>query len=176
MSQPTLKNLQSPKTRGRDVRIGPASLFTLVVIVCMAVLVVLAASTAHATLVMSMRMAASTHDFYVDERVGQVLLSNIDSTLGDARAASKSADAAASELESALPEICASATSEAKDEADVTASLEGRRLNAEITCNNGRVLKIGVTILDDATYRIDKWEMTAVENEEQPTGNLWTGA
>jgi hypothetical protein len=30
--------------------------------------------------------------------------------------------------------------------------------------------------MDDATYRIDKWEMTAVENEEQPTGNLWTGA
>jgi hypothetical protein len=176
MSQPTLNNAKMPKTRQRNVRIGPVSLFALVALVCLSVLAVLAASTANATFVMSQRMADSTHAFYDDERAGQTLVAGVDGALGDARAAASGDEAALRAVEAALPGLCAAAEAEAGEGANVAASLDGRRLSAEITCHNGRMLKIEVTIMDDATYRIDEWEMTAVENEEQPTGNLWTGA
>lgn len=176
MSQLMTKQPRGAKARQRNVRIGPVSLFALVALVCLAVLAVLAASTANATYVMSQRLADSTTAFYEDERAGQVLVSGVDSVLGDARSGSADGDAAARAVEAALPGICSAAEAEAGEGADVTASFDGRRLSAEITCHNGRMLKIDVMVMDDATYRIDKWEMTAVENEEQPTGNLWTGA
>ena len=52
---------------GRNVRIGPASLFTLVIIVCLSVLAVLGASTAHAAWAMSQRMGTATSEFYQNE-------------------------------------------------------------------------------------------------------------
>lgn len=158
--------------RGESVRIGPASLFTLVIIVCLAVLAVLAASTANATLVMSQRMGTANQEFYLDDAAGQVLLAEIDQALAGAR----DGDEAARAVGAALPGICSRAEESAGGKASVDASFEGRRVNAEITCHNGRVLKITVALLDDATYRIDRWKMTAVQNEEQPTGSLWTGA
>ena len=55
-------------------------------------------------------------------------------------------------------------------------NVSGQQVRAEFSCANGRTLKIVVTVLPDGTYRIDKWKMTAVVNEEQPMGNLYTGA
>lgn len=176
MSRATLIKQKASRARDRNVRIGPVSLFALVALVCLAVLAVLAASTANATYVMSQRMADSMHAFYDDERAGQVLVAGVDDVLGSARAQAAGGDEAARAAEAALPRICAAAREEAGEGADVTASLDGRRLSAAVTCHNGRVLKIELAIMDDATYRIDNWEMTAVENEEQPTGSLWTGA
>lgn len=158
------------------VRIGPISLFTLVIVVCLSVLAVLAASTANATYAMSERMGIATQDYYLDDAAGQVLVAGIDGALEDVRATGGDRDAAVRAVESALPDICEKARERAGGDADVTASCEEGRVNAEITCHNGRMLKVTVAVLDDATYRIDRWKMTAVENEEQPTGNLWTGA
>ena len=161
---------------GRNVRIGPASLFTLVIIVCLSVLAVLGASTAHAAWAMSQRMGTATSEFYQNETAGQELVARMDDVLGGVRAAGGSATDAANAVQAALPGICNQARQAAGGEVEVTASFDGRRVNGEITCHNGRVLKVTVTVLDDSTYRIDRWKMTAVQNEEQPTGSLWTGA
>ena len=50
--------------RGENARIGPVSLITLIIVVCMAVMGVLAASTAHATATISSRQAEATKYLY----------------------------------------------------------------------------------------------------------------
>lgn len=176
MIQETDRDAAKRAPKGARVRIGPASLFTLVIIVCLSVLAVLAASTANATYAMSARMGTATQEYYLDDAAGQVIVAGIDETLAGVRANGGDAAAAMRALDSDLSGICERARAYAGGNVDVTASMEDGQVNAEIDCHNGRVLKVTVTVLDDATYRIDCWKMTAVQNEEQPTGNLWTGA
>ena len=45
---------------GNDVRIGPISVFTLIIVICLAVLAVLAFTSANATLVTTQRQATAT--------------------------------------------------------------------------------------------------------------------
>lgn len=165
-----------PQSDGGNARIGPISVVTLVIVIGMAVLAVLAVSTANATLVMSQRLATSTDEYYLDDRAAQVFLAHVDAELGAVRAAGGKGQAAGEAIARSLEGICADAAFELAGEVDVTASFEEGVIKGEFTCHNGRVLKIEVAVNDDATYSIARWKMTAVENEEQPTGSLWTGA
>ena len=62
-------------TRGRgSVRIGPISLFALVIILCLAVMAVLSVTTAQATYAAAERQASFTTDTYANERAGQELV------------------------------------------------------------------------------------------------------
>lgn len=176
MTTPAVPYTAGGPGAARNVRNGPASLFTLVVILCLAVLAVLAASTAQATLLMSQRLAVANQEFYLAEEAGQTLLAGLDGALGEVRDGAGAQRDAAQAVEMALPEICENARQAVDGKADIAATFEGGRVNVEITCHNGRTLKASIAILDDATYRIDRWKTTAVENEEQPTGTLWTGA
>ena len=56
-----------PVSREENVRIGPVSVFTLIIIICLAVLAVLTISTANASLVLSQRQAVAAHELYLDE-------------------------------------------------------------------------------------------------------------
>ncbi len=61
-------------TRGRgSVRIGPISLFALVIILCLAVMAVLSVTTAQATYAAAERQALFTNDTYANERAAQEL-------------------------------------------------------------------------------------------------------
>ena len=53
---------------------GPVSLFALVVALCLAVMAVLAVTTARASMALAERQAAFTADDYANETVGQELL------------------------------------------------------------------------------------------------------
>ena len=54
----------------------------------------------------------------------------------------------------------------------VAASIAGNKVSAQFNCENGRTLDIVVTVRNNGTYRIDKWKMSAVQNEEPPQGQL----
>lgn len=161
---------------GENVRIGPLTLFVLIVVLCMAVLAVLAVSTAGASQTMTARIATATEEQYLNESAAQVLVAGVDGVLGDIRSSRGSAEQAARALETALPGVVDRARQATQQKVDIEAFVEGKRFNATFTCKNGRKLRLEATILEDVTYHIDRWKMVAVENEEQPTGTLWTGA
>lgn len=163
------------QARDRDVRIGPISLFTLIIVICLAVLAVLTFATANASLVMTQRQATATTELYLDETAAQTFMAGVSDQLAAVKAEGGSGAEGALALEDALVDLRDRAQEAAGGRVSVIANVDEQQLHAEFACENGRVLNIMVTIRDDCTYRIDKWKMTAVQNEEEPAGNLWTG-
>ena len=145
------------------VRIGPISVFTLIAVICLAVLAVLAFSTANAAYTMSQRQATSVSGLYLNETAAQEFVAGIDEAL-----AGEGGDG----VERALPALCQAAQKATDGRVTASASMEGNVVSAQFVNDNGRVLTIEVTIRDNDTYRIDKWKVTAVQNEEEPQGNL----
>ena len=64
-----------------SVRIGPISLFTLIIILCLAVLAVLSITTARAELSITERQAATTTETYQLEVQGQEFVAAVDGAL-----------------------------------------------------------------------------------------------
>lgn len=145
------------------VRIGPVSLLTLIAVLCLAVLAVLAVSSANASMTMAQRQADSTLGKYLNEVAAQEFVARVDDALTSGGPTS---------VEPALKDACNAAGEAAGGAVTATSSLVNGVVYAEFTGKSGRVLTIEVTIRDDATYRIDKWKVTAVQNDEQPQGNL----
>ena len=162
-------------SRGDDVRIGPISLFTLIAVICLAVLAVLAFSTSNATYIMTQRQAQATSELYLDETAAQEFIAGLSDELASVRNAGGTGAEAAQRVQSSLVTLRDAAQDAANGQVEVTASVSDGTVRAEFACDNGRVLTIVVTIRDNATFRIDKWKMTAVQNEAEPEGNLWTG-
>ena len=162
-------------SRPQRVRIGSISVFALVVIISLAVLAILALSTANASLVMSQRQAQAMTELYLDERAAQEFVAGTDALLAEARA-NGSADDAGQEgiraVQGALDKLCANARSTASGKVRATAAVDGQQITAEFACDNGRLLNIVLVVRDNGTYRVDKWKMTAVQNEEPPEGQL----
>ena len=150
-------------TREERIRIGPISLFTLIAVISLAVLAVLAFSTANASYTFSQRQASSIAAVYLNESAGQELVAGIDDELSKGGSAN---------LQAALPMIAAAAENAVDGRVTVSAKMVDNVVYAEITNENNRVLTIEVTIRDNGTYRIDKWKVTAIQNEEEPQGSL----
>lgn len=64
-----------------SVRIGPISLFTLIIVLCLAVLTVLSVTTSLAELSTTERQAATTTETYQLEAVGQQFVADVDAAL-----------------------------------------------------------------------------------------------
>ena len=158
-----------------DVRIGPLSVFTLIVVICMAVLAVLAFSTANASLTMTQRQAEATTEMYLDESAAQQFVAGIDDALAPVREADGTGSEGVNAVRGALVSLRDAAQDASGGRVTAVASVVDNEVRAEFACKNGRTLSIVVTIRDDATFRIDKWKMTAVQNEAEPAGKLWTG-
>lgn len=157
------------------MRIGPISVITLIIVICMAVMGVLAISTSFATQTIANRQADATQRLYLDECAGQEFVAGVDDALADARDAGGSASSGARAVEDALDGICEQARAAADGRVDCTASVDGATVTAEFICENTRMLGITITILDDATYRIDEWKMTSAQDELDTMGTLWAG-
>ena len=179
MSQEPMQALP-PVSREENVRIGPISVFALIIIICMAVLAVLTISTANASLVLSQRQAVATQELYLDETAAQTFLAEMDDHLATVRTGTSSTTNVSAEALRTIEDNLVPMRNAAQDAVDgqveIICNVDGQQVKAEFSCANGRTLKIVVTILSNGTYRIDKWKMTAVENVEQPMGNLYTGA
>ena len=185
--------------RVSTVRMGPISVFALVIILCLAVLGVLSASTATAGSSLAQRQASFAADDYRNEVAGQQLYAAADDALAPVRAAGGDAAAVSAALEAALPDITAaaqegfaeggsvSAEPDAASEASavsapaepaipsVQASIEGSTLSAHIQSSSGRCLDIQLEVQPDATLAVTAWKATTLWVEDD-TDVIWQGA
>lgn len=161
--------------RGENVRIGPITIITLIIVVCMAVMGVLAASTANATSTISQRQANATKYLYDNERAAQEFVACVDDVLARVRASGGTANEGAVAVTDGLDAICERARSAADGEVSCTASVDGTEVMAEFSCGEMRLLNVTLVIQRDVSYRIGQWKSTSAQPDGQTGGNLWTG-
>ena len=185
--------------RVSTVRMGPISVFALVIILCLAVLGVLSASTATAGSSLAQRQASFAADDYCNEVAGQQLYAAADDILAPVRATGGDAAAATAALEAALPDITAAAQegfAEGEPSAEpvaasgatatpdsaaelatpsVQASIEGSTFSAHIQSSSGRCLDIQLEAQPDATLVVTAWKATTLWVEDD-TDVVWQGA
>ena len=149
-------------TRGRgSVRIGPISLFALVIILCLAVMAVLSVTTAQATYAAAERQASFTTDTYANEQAAQEFVSDVDAMLAQVRAEGGGLAEALAAAQRALP---------------AGAELDGSAVKAEFTADSGRTLAVVLQIHADATYSVASWKATTLWTERGAGETLWSGA
>ena len=148
-----------------SVRIGPISLFMLVIVICISVMAVLAVSTAKATYTLTERQAEAVENVYENETAAQTLLSLVDKQL-----ATGVTEADRLWGLSNLAERVSTATTQAE------VWVEGDYLVAQFVTDGSKYLDIRVEICEDASYRIESWKATTQwpESETESTG-LWMG-
>lgn len=149
----------SKKDRG-SVRIGPVSLFSLIILLSLAVLSVLTLSTAQAAYTSAIKQASFSDDLYQNEMLGNDLLALVDTEL---KAASDKGDTRAqalNSLEKTLPEY---------------AQVEGNEVRGQIIAESGRTLTIILTISSDLQYSVSSWKAT-IEWNANDDETLWLGA
>lgn len=188
-----------------SVRMGPISLFTLVIIICLAVMAVLAMSTSQATYAAAEKQARFTVDTYANEQVAQQFVAEIDAALAPLRTAATStattADTTTENAESADSSETATAgsvstpatsgdaamtaviaslggTQVSDNEGSITydAQVENNEVHATFVAESGRTLSITLAINSDATYALSAWKATTQWNETGSGATLWSGA
>ena len=174
-----------------SVRIGPISLFTLIVILCLAVLAVLSVTTARAELSITERQAATTTETYELESAAQRFVADVDGALaqGDAALAVVLADygiAADSGATPAAGETIEDDTMVAGGDTPAGATLDdtaissggtfdGTLLSATFAMESGRTLAVVLRINDNGTYTIEQWKTTTQWTDDGTGANLWLG-
>ena len=144
-----------------SVRIGPISLFTLVIILCLAVMAVLSATTAQATYSAAEKQALFTNDTYQNEQAAQSAVAVIDAALESVRASGGGLDEALAAGDEALP---------------ADAQRDGARVLMTFASPSGRTLDVELTITANATYEISQWKATTQWTNDGPGATLWSGA
>ncbi|HIY79318.1 MAG TPA: hypothetical protein IAA42_02650 [Candidatus Olsenella excrementavium] len=151
------------RTAGGSVRMGPVSLFALVVALCLAVMAVLAVTTARASMALAERQAAFTADDYANEAVGQELLARV-------RAVADEGGAGA--VGTRLYDLLAACSGE--DGPALTATINEGQLSAHIESASGRCLDVVLAIGENGEVSVGSWRATTLWDED--TGDvLWTG-
>ncbi|MEG2024523.1 MAG: S4A5 electrogenic sodium bicarbonate cotransporter 4 [Gordonibacter sp.] len=146
--------------RRGSVRIGPISLFTLIITLCLAVMAVLSVTTAQATYVAAERQALFTSDTYANERAAQEFTAKVDAALASVRAAGGGQAEARAAVERILP---------------AGAKLDETTVRAEFTAESGRTLNVELIIEANATYRITAWKATTLWTDDSAGKTLWSG-
>lgn len=144
-----------------SVRIGPISLFTLVIVLCLAVLSVLAVTTAQATYAAAEKQAAFTHDTYANEDAAQRFLADVDEALAPVRDSGGGLDAAFGAIDRMLPP---------------NAEREGSTVRASFAADSGRTLDVELDVRANATYEIASWKATTQWTNDGSGQTLWSGA
>ena len=188
-----------------SVRIGPISLFTLIIILCLAVLAVLSITTARAELSITERQAATTTETYQLEVQGQEFVAAVDGALasggetaleavlaeyGIAVTAAPAGDAAAAgavpageAIEDETPSggtVPAAGTTISDDDGGagaitVSGTFDGELISATFAMDSGRTLALALRLNDDGTYRIEQWKMTTQWIDDGTGETLWLG-
>ena len=155
-------------TSDQNVRMGPLAIFTLMAVISLAVMAVLAISTAQATVTMAQRRAEATTQLYADESAAQAFVAALDSQRGRRFTQAK--------VDAAVQTALESAPADAVEQLSIEAQLENRRtVTASFSCGNGRQLDITLHRENDGSLSIQRWRMMAVVNEEPTIGNLFGG-
>lgn len=157
-----------------SVRMGPISLFTLVVVLCIAVMSVLCFSLAHSSLTVAQRQADFATDSYANESAGQEFVAAVDEVLAGLRADAGSgvpsggAAGAASGKAVVIGKKSALAALKARG-ADLapgaTLSFGSDSVTADFLLPSSRRLYVELAIDDDATYRVVQWKQTTRQDK-----------
>ncbi|WP_165171388.1 S4A5 electrogenic sodium bicarbonate cotransporter 4 [Adlercreutzia sp. ZJ242] len=153
--------------QGGSVRIGPVSLFSLVIVLCLAVMAVLAVTTAQAAYSAAEKQARFTTDTYVNEQAAQSFVAEVDGALAAVRASASAEGDLASAALLAVQDVISGYEG---------ASLQGSQACVEFACDSGRTLSVVLTIRPDATYEISQWRATTQWNEAGSGEVLWSGS
>ena len=146
-------------TKG-SVRMGPISIFSLIILLSLAVLSVLAFTTAEAVSASAEKHARFTVDTYANESDAQELVAEVDAILADVRGRGGSRNDALAALAANLPQ---------------GTRIEGGTLRAEFSKDSGRMLLITLAITDNADYRITQWQATTRWDVTEDRDILWLG-
>lgn len=180
-----------------SVRIGPISLFTLIIVLCLAVLTVLSVTTSLAELSTTERQAATTTETYQLESVGQQFVADVDAALtrDDGALNEVLADYGVQEQSSLTDgseelvieddtvagepvggDLGRPSATEAADGSPVTFSgtRDGELISATFSMESGRTLAIVLRIQND-TYTIEQWKVTTEWTDDGTGENLWLG-
>lgn len=163
------------KRRPSTVRMGPISIFALMIILCLAVLGVLSVASASAGSALAQRQAEFTADDYLNEVAGQRFYACADDVMAGVRAQGGGAQAASNALDAGMENIVDRALSGVDGEVALNASLGGTELTVHIEAESGRCLDIEFSIQDDATLSVTSWKATTLWVEDT-TDRLWTGS
>ncbi len=188
-----------------SVRIGPISLFTLIIILCLAVLAVLSITTARAELSITERQAATTTGTYQLEVQGQEFVAAVDGALasggetaleavlaeyGIAVTAAPAGDAAAAgavpageAIEDETPSggtVPAAGTTISDDDGGagaitVSGTFDGELISATFAMDSGRTLAVALRVSNNDTYTIEQWKTTTQWTDDGAGENLWLG-
>lgn len=150
------------RTEG-SVRIGPISLFALLILLSLAVLAVLTLSTAQATYASSTKQINYNTDVYTNDSNAQRFLSNLDADLHESRQKGFSRQEALRSISEMLP---------------ANAWIEGDVIQAKFSAESGRVLAIEIAINEDVTYSISRWQASTDwdYDTDDSFNNLWSGS
>jgi hypothetical protein len=171
--------MQTRRRQHTTLRIGPISLLTLVMALCLAVMGVLCAVTAEATYAMSVRQAESTTDGYLAEEAGQQLVAQVGSRIASARATGADKAAATSAISADLDAITSATEASANDgQVSVAAKMSGASLVATITTRSGHVLDIQIDVNDQLGYDIAAWKLSTMQDTDSTdaAATLWSGS
>ena len=182
------------KTHG-SVRIGPISLLTLIIMLCLAVMAVLTFSTAEASRSLTERQAGVVKTLYGDEMAAHRFMAAVDEFLV---AEGGQEGFSTQTIADALPDFCEVASSLASDQGvhvDVTAQwltpenlgatagvpVEDVNENAvggicmEASAETGRTLQMTLAITDRADYQLLSWKVMTVWTQEGTGETVWLG-
>ena len=125
------------KSRG-SVRMGPISLFALIIILCLAVMAVLAVTTAQASYTLTQRQAAAAEEAYAVETAGQSFLGGLDAELAAAHGAGATGPGAMAAVEQALAE-------EAKEAAPLPLTANASAVSTDRAASLAGIVGVGRT-------------------------------
>ncbi|WP_087205164.1 hypothetical protein [Collinsella sp. An268] len=170
-----------------SVRMGPISIFTLVIVLCLAVLAVLSITTARADAALAARQASFTQDDYANERVAQMFAAEAADVLATL-APSTAPEDAASALAAAAPELAARTEASAPAGTTVTATIGAgtdatagtgataadAALVLTVAAPSGRTLTATFAVDSGAALTITSWQPATTWTEDT-TDTLWMG-
>lgn len=180
-----------------SVRIGPISLFTLIIVLCLSVLAVLSVTTAQAELSITERQATTTTETYQLEVRGQEFVAEVDGALAKGvaaldevltrygiaatTAADAVADTGAGEAieDEALSDDAGAEAGVALsgDGGDIVAAgtFDGERISATFSMESGRTLAIVLRANIGGASVIEQWKTTTQWTDDGTGENLWLG-
>lgn len=170
-----------------SVRMGPISIFTLVIVLCLAVLAVLSVTTARADAALAARQASFTQDDYANERAAQTFAAEAADVLATLTPSTAPEDAV-SALAAAAPELAArteasapagtTVTATTATGADATAGTDPTVADAALVLTvaapSGRTLTATFAVDSGATLTVTSWQPATTWTEDT-TDTLWMG-
>ena len=165
-----------------SVRIGPVSVFALVVILGLAVLAVLSAATAQASHAEAQAQADFTRSSYVNDAAAARALADIDAALADAALTQEAAaadadgrgDASAYDIDAAMSAVSAVLPQgQVADRCAAESFVDGTAVRMTFSTEDGRTLDVELAVRDDLTYSLERWVVTTAWNQEPEETKLW---